>query len=724
MREAIETAPKTGVFVILEDAAQGTFGVARWSAERAQWVDLDGAPSRLNPTHWEFPQTVDELVTSARRNAIEWRSPASAQGFAATADNLGSPASLGKPPSRRAHHGTSGLIAAYERATAIGGDLDAIVIVGSGDGAVARAAPDHDVAGEDRGHGIAVTAPSDVGAGDGADRVAVTGAKDEAAVARPAPVGLTAQPRQVAEPERSVTASTGSVDPVGNGYGKSPSVFAVAGSWIVRRQRGIATMAAGLVVGVALGMLASELVAARREVQSQLSVVDSAKAQIADVKEAAERSADEHRRALQQERDKAEKLAADLAEAKSSLEALTKAKAQVAGVKDAAERSADEQRRALQQERDKVETLTAALAQAKLSLDAQAQAADGQRRALQQERDKAEKLAAELAQARSSLDTQAQAADGQRRALQQERDKAEKLAAELAQARSSLDTRTQAVDEQRRALQRERDKAEKLAAELAQAKSSLDALAKAKTADVKEAAERNADEQRRALEQERDKAEKLAAALAQARSSLEALTKAKAADDVARDDQLATLRGELRKATADAATTRAVLEAEYARREQMERRLAAIQATVRDQASRPPAAPAPIVSQPLPAAPAVADARSTAPTEGVARPASSPTPSQARVEPGNPHAVRLIARANLLLDQGNIGAARNMLDQAAAMGSAEALFWLAETYDPLLLSARKTVGTQSDIAKARELYGKALAGGISEAKSRLEALRQ
>jgi TPR repeat protein len=93
-------------------------------------------------------------------------------------------------------------------------------------------------------------------------------------------------------------------------------------------------------------------------------------------------------------------------------------------------------------------------------------------------------------------------------------------------------------------------------------------------------------------------------------------------------------------------------------------------------------------------------------------------------EPANPQAVRLIARANQLLEQGNIGGARNMLDRAAEMGSTEALLWLAETYDPLLLSARQTFGTQSDIAKARELYGKALAGGVSKAHVRLEALQQ
>ncbi len=88
----------------------------------------------------------------------------------------------------------------------------------------------------------------------------------------------------------------------------------------------------------------------------------------------------------------------------------------------------------------------------------------------------------------------------------------------------------------------------------------------------------------------------------------------------------------------------------------------------------------------------------------------------ARSEVSAEHAVRLIARC-LLLDQGHIGAARNMLDRAVELGSAEALFWLAETYDPLLLPPSHAVGTQSDIARARALYDQALAAGISEAQA-------
>ncbi|HMK01393.1 MAG TPA: hypothetical protein VK552_18900, partial [Reyranella sp.] len=92
--------------------------------------------------------------------------------------------------------------------------------------------------------------------------------------------------------------------------------------------------------------------------------------------------------------------------------------------------------------------------------------------------------------------------------------------------------------------------------------------------------------------------------------------------------------------------------------------------------------------------------------------------------PGIPEAPRLMARASLLLSQGNVGAARIVLERAAETGSAPALFALAETYDPATLAAWGTFGTQGDVAKARELYAKAFASGVQEAGDRLNALRE
>jgi len=83
---------------------------------------------------------------------------------------------------------------------------------------------------------------------------------------------------------------------------------------------------------------------------------------------------------------------------------------------------------------------------------------------------------------------------------------------------------------------------------------------------------------------------------------------------------------------------------------------------------------------------------------------------------------RLMARASALLAQGNIIAARDVLGRAAETGSARASFTLAETYDPLILPKWGVYGTRGDPTKARELYAKAEAGGIEEAKARFEAL--
>jgi hypothetical protein len=104
------------------------------------------------------------------------------------------------------------------------------------------------------------------------------------------------------------------------------------------------------------------------------------------------------------------------------------------------------------------------------------------------------------------------------------------------------------------------------------------------------------------------------------------------------------------------------------------------------------------------------------------KPATMATRPTAPEAPGNLDAARLMARASVLLGQGNIGPARTVLERAAETGSAPALFALAETYDPIILSTWGTFGTQGDVAKAQELYGKAFAGGVQEARDRLNAL--
>jgi hypothetical protein len=52
MRYTIETAPRNGNVVILEDDASGTLDVAHWSPETGGWIGQNGEPSEITPSHW------------------------------------------------------------------------------------------------------------------------------------------------------------------------------------------------------------------------------------------------------------------------------------------------------------------------------------------------------------------------------------------------------------------------------------------------------------------------------------------------------------------------------------------------------------------------------------------------------------------------------------------------------------------------------------------------
>src|SRR5262245_25953484 len=52
MRRAIETAPRDGKAILLEDDAGEEYAVARWSAEANEWVGESGEPIQIAATHW------------------------------------------------------------------------------------------------------------------------------------------------------------------------------------------------------------------------------------------------------------------------------------------------------------------------------------------------------------------------------------------------------------------------------------------------------------------------------------------------------------------------------------------------------------------------------------------------------------------------------------------------------------------------------------------------
>jgi len=204
---------------------------------------------------------------------------------------------------------------------------------------------------------------------------------------------------------------------------------------------------------------------------------------------------------------------------------------------------------------------------------------------------------------------------------------------------------------------------------------------------------------REALEEERARSSRLASELTSARRDLE--TKAALSSDAG--DELA----QLRKAT-EAKTE------ELRRSLQQEREKVAALARDLETAKRMSEAPPPA-------------GRTSSGQNGQTKPVTRPAAAEQPVTPavqGHPEVARLTARAKALLAQGNIGAARSVLERAVEMGSAEASFALAETYDPRILSSWGTYGTRGDASKARELYAKAMVGGIQEAKDRFNTLGQ
>jgi hypothetical protein len=497
--------------------------------------------------------------------------------------------------------------------------------------------------------------------------------------------------------------------------------------------------------------LAGDLTAARREAETQAASISQAGEAADRQKEASDRALAGLRQALQLELARTEKLTGQLADVqrdgaaqtvltRKTIDDSAAEREHVIGeLRLALKQQEDENVKlkqtgarvfeASQQERDQIAALHVELATVRREAEAQAatwrsassetkrveeassRATDVLREALRQAQDKGEMLAGELTATRREVETQATAAG-----------------AASNEARRVIDMNKRSAEEHSLALRDAQGKVEKLATELAAIRREVQAqvsAARAQAAVQKETIERDADEQRRALQQERDRAEKLTTDLTAARSSLQAQTKAKTVEDAARDNELAAARVALEKARSEAAALRESLEAERTRAKQIEQQLTTIQVAGRDHGTSSPMPAAPTVGQPSTAAPSVLDGQTTTLARDAPQSPSATSRPEASVDQAaGPHAVRLIARANLLLDQGNIGAARNMLDQAVEMGSVEALFWLAETYDPLLLSERKTFGTRSDIAKARELYRKALAGGVSEAKLRMNALQQ
>jgi hypothetical protein len=526
--------------------------------------------------------------------------------------------------------------------------------------------------------------------------------------------------------------------------------------------------------------LKQDLATARRDVATQTALASKASDEASQAKGQAEKNAAELTKSLQQERERSAQLEKDLGAARRDVATQTalasKANEKASQAKGQAERDAAGLTKSLQQERERSAQLDKDLGAARRDVATQtalaskanekASQAKGQaesdaaalRKSLQQERERAAQLDKDLAAARSDAKT-AQASNaspdaaklkqvadtrsaGLKEALQKEHERAEALARDLSTARAAVyayeaqagkasdqvaeakQAGEDSVTDLRKSLQQEQARTARLEQDLAAARRDVDAQtalvaqAREDAAQSKQAAGNGTAELKRSLQKEHDRAEELAQNLSMVHTAVYTYeVQARMANDqAARAQSTSDSAAELRK----------LLLQEQARSAQLEQNLAASRRDVATQTALVAKASAEAAQlkqaaerkpKGVPAASGVATPVNHAPA-AAARSNATPDPQ------GAAEVTRLVARASLLLGQGDIGSARIVLERAAETGNAQASFALAETYDPLILRKWGAYGTLGDAAKARDLYASAQAGGVKEAKERFDALRR
>jgi hypothetical protein len=516
--------------------------------------------------------------------------------------------------------------------------------------------------------------------------------------------------------------------------------------------------------------LEQDLAAARRDVEIQTALATKASPEPNQPKQVAENRSAELQNSLQQERERAAQLELDLAAAKRDAETQTALVAteseeatrarQAASDATALKKSLDQEReRAAQLEQDlatakrDAETQTALAAKAREEAGELKQTAENGavelRKSLQEERQNASALAQDLSTARAKIyayEIQASVASVEtenlkqmaesgaaelRKSLQEAQARGAQLEQDLAAARRDVEIQTALATkaspepnqlkqvaenssmELQRSLQREPDRAEALAQDLSMVHTAIYAYEAQmrKTGDRAGFGQAESDtaEPQQTLVQEWERAARLQQALAAARREVETqmALAAKASAEATRLKQVAedSSAGFLRS-----------LQQERDKTARLARELASERKT-NDAHS----------------ACGVVTAGQAVPDKQVEPRATKPVaPDEVTVGEVRIHSllnredaadvVKLVARANTLLGQGDVGSARIVLERAAETGSAQASFSLAETYDPLVLAKWQTYGTRGDAVKARDLYAKAQAGGIDEATERLDAL--
>jgi hypothetical protein len=103
-------------------------------------------------------------------------------------------------------------------------------------------------------------------------------------------------------------------------------------------------------------------------------------------------------------------------------------------------------------------------------------------------------------------------------------------------------------------------------------------------------------------------------------------------------------------------------------------------------------------------------------------PPTAQEPPQRAAEIGREQVELLIGRSQTLMAQGDIGAARTLLQRAAENQDARAALALGATFDPIMLAIVQARGVTADIPSALYWYKKASDLGSAEAQQRMQLL--
>ena len=670
MRKALKTAPRDGEVVILENEASGTYDVAYWRPEAREWIGRNGKPSKIAATHWHPISHNQHLLQEGKES--------------------NNPSQLEPSVRRRSYTHLALVIVAvvfglvcYGIRDADQPDLAKTSMINEQVGAQRAQLP---------GQTSKTTLPPFRQTEANHARASVEVQQAEEVRAADAPKGQ--QPRKE---DRAQTLT---------------QELSEARRTIERLE-------------VQARTEAKETAAARQELTRTVAKYrqEERERRASHLNAVAEK----HRQALDEERARN----AQLATIETQVAQLQKAREEIEQLRHVVDANSA---LPLDQTRQKMAALAqeAATARQELTISTATH-----RQSLEEERARSAQLASELATTQRKIETQAAqlrkrseetAQLKQAETAKRERQKTAALAQEAEAARQELITN---LAQHRTALDEERARSSQLASELATTRRQIETqaalLRKAgdETEQIKQAEAANS---ALSLEQERQKT----AALAQeAEAARQELTTNLAQHRTALDEErvrrasmwsaltmaqhgietqaalLPKVGGEAtpfeRAVDSAMADLRPSLQLEFDKTEALARDLEFVPRTID---GRPTLGPG-------------TNSQLAQVTGGTQAPVEQPLALGAQ---DNPEETRLVARARTLLDQGNIGAARIVLERAVETGSAKGSFMLAETYDPVILSAWRTYGTRGEAAKARELYARAHAGGVLQAKDRLKAL--